>query len=105
MLDFVSTYEFSRIAWNGLESGMWNMEDGEMSEPVPTDEYLKVTKDDALGVETGINVYHHFCGLETEQFSQMATPLICISSQQKTMEAKMNDALRISLIIMVQSLR
>ena len=38
LLDFVSTYEFSRIAWNGLEGQFWNVEDGEA---VPTDDYLK----------------------------------------------------------------
>lgn len=59
LLDFLSTYEFSRIAWNGLEGTYWNMEDGK---PVPTDEYLTVTKDDALAASTGVNVYHHFCG-------------------------------------------
>lgn len=59
LLDFLSTYDFSRTAWNGLEGTYWNVEDGE---PVPTDEYLNVTKDDALGAETGVNVYHHFCG-------------------------------------------
>ena len=59
LLDFVSSYEFSRIAWNGLEGTFWNMEDGK---PVPTDEYLDVTKNDELGVQTGVNVYHHFCG-------------------------------------------
>ncbi|MBR0465142.1 MAG: extracellular solute-binding protein [Clostridia bacterium] len=59
LLDFVSSYEFSRIAWNGLEGTFWNMEDGK---PVPTDEYLEVTKNDELGVQTGVNVYHHFCG-------------------------------------------
>ena len=59
LLDFVSSYEFSRIAWNGLEGTFWNMEDGKL---VPTDEYLEVTKNDELGVQTGVNVYHHFCG-------------------------------------------
>ena len=91
LLDFVSTYEFSRIAWNGLEGGMWNMEDGE---PVPTDEYLKVTKDDALGVETGINVYHHFCGFGngTIQPDGYTTDLYQFST--KAMEAKMNDTIK-----------
>ena len=59
LLDFVSSYEFSRIAWNGLEGTYWNMEDGK---PVPTDEYLNVTKNDEMAVATGVNVYHHFCG-------------------------------------------
>ena len=59
LLDFVSTYEFSRMAWNGMEGDTWNMEDGL---PVPTDDYLSTTKDDAFGLKTGANVYHHFSG-------------------------------------------
>ena len=59
LLDFVSTYDFSRIAWNGPEGTNWNMVD---DVPVPNDDYLTVTRDDAFGVETGSGVYHHFCG-------------------------------------------
>lgn len=59
LLDFVSTYDFSLLGWNGMEGTNWTMEDGK---PVPTDEYLNTTKDDAFGVETGANVYHHFMG-------------------------------------------
>ena len=59
LLDFLSTYDFSRIAWNGLEGTNWNVENGE---PVPTDDYLVATRDDAFGVLTGASVYHHFCG-------------------------------------------
>lgn len=34
LLDFVSTHDFSRIAWNGLEGNFWNVEDGKA---VPTE--------------------------------------------------------------------
>lgn len=68
LLDFVSTYDFSRIAWNGLEGQFWNVEDGEA---VPTDDYLKVTKDDAFAVETGVNVYIISVASETEQSIRM----------------------------------
>lgn len=59
LLDFVSSYDFSLTAWNGPEGVNWNMENGV---PTPTDEYLAATKDDAFGVETGANVYHHLLG-------------------------------------------
>jgi ABC-type glycerol-3-phosphate transport system substrate-binding protein len=60
LLDFLSSYEFSRIAWNGIPGGgNWDVVDGK---PVPTPEYLNATKDDAFAVATGANVYHHFCG-------------------------------------------
>ena len=58
LLDFLSTYDFSRTAWNGMEGTYWNVEDGE---PVPRDEYLNVIKDDALGGVTGVIVNQHFC--------------------------------------------
>lgn len=92
LLDFVSTHEFSRIAWNGLEGNFWNVVDGK---PVPTDEYLTVTKDDALGVETGVNVYHHFCGYGNGTIDPddgVAIDLYQFS--QEAAEAKMNDTIK-----------
>lgn len=92
LLDFVSTHEFSRIAWNGLEGNFWNVEDGKA---VPTDEYLKVTKDNALGVETGVNVYHHFCGYGNgtiDPSDGVATDLFQFS--QKALDANMNDTVK-----------
>lgn len=92
LLDFVSTYEFSRIAWNGLEGQFWNVEDGEA---VPTDDYLKVTKDDAFGVETGVNVYHHFCGFGNGTIDPddgVAIDLYQFS--QKALDSKMNDTVK-----------
>lgn len=92
LLDFVSTYDFSRIAWNGLEGTYWNMEDGV---PVPTDEYLTVTKDDALGVSTGVNVFHHFCGFGNGTIvpnDGVAVDLYQFSD--KANEAKMNDTMK-----------
>jgi ABC-type glycerol-3-phosphate transport system substrate-binding protein len=59
LLDFVSTYEFSRIMFNGLEGTNWNMIDGK---PVPTDEFLSTMVDDAFRVRTGVRIYHHFMG-------------------------------------------
>ncbi|MFV0399639.1 MAG: hypothetical protein ACK5LX_03345 [Oscillospiraceae bacterium] len=92
LLDFVSTYEFSRIAWNGMEGGNWNMVDGE---PVPTDDYLLVTKDDAFGVETGTNVYHHFNGYgngTVDPTTGVAIDLFQFSP--KAVERKMNDTVK-----------
>jgi hypothetical protein len=59
LLDFISTYEFSRIAINGVEGDTWNMVNGK---PVPTDEYLAAVKDKAFGFKTGAGVLHHFLG-------------------------------------------
>ena len=92
LLDFVSTHDFSRIAWNGLEGNFWNVEDGKA---VPTDEYLTVTKDNALGVETGVNVYHHFCGYGNGTIHPgdgVAIDLYQFS--QKAQEVKMNDTVK-----------
>lgn len=92
LLDFVSTHEFSRIAWNGLEGQFWNMENGE---PVPTDDYLKVTKDDALGVETGVNVYHHFNGYGNGTIDPNDGGFIDLYQfSPKAKEATMNDTLK-----------
>jgi hypothetical protein len=60
LLDLVSSYEFSRIMFNGLEgNGDWSMVNGK---PVPTDAYLATPIDDAYRVKTGAQVYHHFMG-------------------------------------------
>lgn len=60
LLDFISSYDFSRIAFNGLEGTNWNMENGK---PVPTDEYLNADiSDDKFLNSTGAGVYHHFMG-------------------------------------------
>ena len=59
LLDLVSTHEFSRIQYNGFEGDYYNVVDGK---PVPTDEFLDATIDDAFCTETGITIYHHFMG-------------------------------------------
>lgn len=59
LLDLVSTHEFSRIQYSGFEGDYYNVVDGK---PVPTDEFLDATIDDAFCTETGITVYHHFMG-------------------------------------------
>ena len=63
LLDFVSSYEFARITFNGLsiEQGgrFWSMEDGK---PVPTDEFLDATKNDDLQLSDGVDIYYHFAG-------------------------------------------
>lgn len=59
LMDYLSTYEFSRIAWNGLEGTNWNMVDGV---PVPTEDYLNATKNDEFCVATGANIWHHMMG-------------------------------------------
>ncbi|MBQ8638627.1 MAG: hypothetical protein IJ468_05615 [Lachnospiraceae bacterium] len=92
LLDFLSSYEFSRIAWNGLEGTYWNMEDGV---PVPTDEYLDVTKDDALGVETGVNVYHHFCGFGNGTIDpETGVAVDLYQFSQKALDANMNETMK-----------
>lgn len=60
LLDFVSSYEFSRIANNGLEGTNWTMKDGK---PTPTEAYLNMSSDDVA--KTGAGVYDHFCGYES----------------------------------------
>lgn len=59
LLDFLSTYDFSRTCWNGVEGMNWNMED---DVPVPTEAYLRTDVDQELIVATGADVYHHLCG-------------------------------------------
>lgn len=92
LLDFVSTHDFSRIAWNGLEGNFWNVEDGKA---VPTDEYLTVTKDNALGVETGVNVYHHFCGYGNGTIDpEDGVAIDLYQFSQKALDTKMNDTVK-----------
>ncbi len=62
LLDFLSTYEFSRIANNGLEGTNWNMKDGK---PAPKEEYLNQAADDKSYISTGAGKYTHFCGYKS----------------------------------------
>lgn len=59
LLDLVSTHEFSRLQYNGFEGDFYNVVDGK---PVPTEEFLNTTIDDAFCTETGLTIYHHFMG-------------------------------------------
>jgi ABC-type glycerol-3-phosphate transport system substrate-binding protein len=59
LLDFVSTYDFSRAMFNGLEGNLWKMVDGK---PVPTDDYLATSIDDPYRLKHGVQIFHHFMG-------------------------------------------
>jgi ABC-type glycerol-3-phosphate transport system substrate-binding protein len=59
LLDYLSSYEFSRLCWNGVEGMNWNMVNGK---PVPTEAYLNVSRGIDLYRRTGAQVYHHFQG-------------------------------------------
>jgi len=61
LLDFLSSYEFSRIANNGLEGTNWNMTNGV---PTPTQDYLNLTGDmlTAAQAQTGAGYFTHTCG-------------------------------------------
>ncbi|MBP1991499.1 extracellular solute-binding protein [Paenibacillus eucommiae] len=59
LLDFLSSYEGSRLVWNGPEGVNWTMENGK---PTPTDEFLQRGGDDEFKKETGAGVFHHFVG-------------------------------------------
>ena len=73
LLNFVSSYEFSRIANNGLEGSNWNMKDGK---PTPTDAYLHMSSDDLA--KTGAGIYYHFCGYESGTIDPATkTPVDC----------------------------
>lgn len=92
LLDLLSTYEFSRMAWNGVEGMNWTMEDGV---PTPTAEYLTATRDDALFTSTGAQVYHHFSGFGNgtiDPATGVAVDLYQFSPQ--ALEAKMNDTVK-----------
>ena len=64
LLDFVSTYEFSRIANDGLEGSNWTLVNGI---PTPTKEYLNRTSEEAEASQqkTGAGYYSHFCGYKS----------------------------------------
>jgi putative aldouronate transport system substrate-binding protein len=92
LLDFVSTYDFSLIAWNGLEGTLWNMENGV---PVPTEEYLSMQRDAEVQVKIGAQAYHHFCGYGNG--SVHPDYGVCIDLLQyspQAVEKKMNDTIR-----------
>ena len=92
LLDFVSTYDFSRIAYNGLEGTYWNMEDGV---PTPTDEYLTITKDEAEATATGVGLYHHFMGYGNGAIDpETNTYMDLYQFSDKAKEAKMNPTLQ-----------
>lgn len=92
LLDFVSTYDFSRIAYNGLEGTYWNMEDGV---PTPTDEYLTITKDEAEATATGVGLYHHFMGYGNGAIAPDGSGYMDLYQfSDKAKEAKMNETLQ-----------
>lgn len=77
LLDFVSTYEFSRIANNGLEGTNWTMKNGV---PTPTEAYLNMAgeENDANNQKTGAGIYTHFCGYKYGTIDpETKTPVDC----------------------------
>jgi hypothetical protein len=92
LLDYLSSYEFSRLAWNGVEGMNWNMVSGK---PVPTPEYLDATRNVAMYLSTGAQTYHHFQGYgngSIDPANGVTVDLYQYSPQ--AVEKKMNATLR-----------
>jgi ABC-type glycerol-3-phosphate transport system substrate-binding protein len=92
LLDYLSSYEFARLAWNGVEGMNWNMVNGK---PVPTPEYLTVTRNVAFQLATGAEAYHHFQGYgngSIDPATGITVDLYQYSPQ--AVEKKMNATLR-----------
>jgi ABC-type glycerol-3-phosphate transport system substrate-binding protein len=92
LLDYMSSYEFTRMAYNGVEGMNWTMENGI---PVPKAEYLETDRDDALSLRTGAHVYHHFQGYGNgtiDPANGIAVDIYQFSPQ--AIKRKMNDMVR-----------
>jgi ABC-type glycerol-3-phosphate transport system substrate-binding protein len=92
LLDYLSSYEFSRLAWNGVESMNWNMVNGK---PIPTPEYLDATRNISMYLATGAQAYHHFQGYGNgtiDPANGITVDLYQYSPQ--AVEKKMNAAIR-----------
>jgi hypothetical protein len=92
LLDFLSTYEFSRIALNGLEGVNWNMVNGK---PIPTEEYLAAERNSEFQLKTGAKIYDHFLGY----FSGTVDPATGVSIDlyqysPQAIEKRMNNTIR-----------
>jgi hypothetical protein len=60
LLDYISTYEFSRLVFNGVEGINWSMVNGK---PTPKPEYLSADRGNKdWRIRTGANIYGHFMG-------------------------------------------
>jgi ABC-type glycerol-3-phosphate transport system substrate-binding protein len=91
LLDFLSTYEFSRIAVNGLEGQTWNMVNGK---PVPTDAFLAAEKNNEYKWATGAGIFHHFLGYGGGTVDPATQTPIDLTLTAKGQERKMNDTVR-----------
>jgi ABC-type glycerol-3-phosphate transport system substrate-binding protein len=92
LLDYLSSYEFARLAWNGVEGMNWNMTNGK---PVPKPDYLTVTRNAAFQLATGAEIYHHFQGYgngTTDPATGVPVDLYQYSPQ--AVEKKMNATVR-----------
>jgi ABC-type glycerol-3-phosphate transport system substrate-binding protein len=92
LLDYLSSYEFSRLAWNGVEGMNWNIVDGK---PVPKPEYLDATRNVSMYLATGAQTYHHFQGYgngSIDPVNGITVDLYQYSPQ--AVEKKMNATLR-----------
>jgi ABC-type glycerol-3-phosphate transport system substrate-binding protein len=91
-LDFISTHEFSRIMYNGLEGKLWNIRDGK---PVPTDEYLSMNITDDIKQEYGLTIFHHFMGYANGTIDPAnGVPVDLYQYSPQAMEKKMNNTIR-----------
>jgi ABC-type glycerol-3-phosphate transport system substrate-binding protein len=59
LLDYVSTYEFSRYTFSGLEGRLWKYEN---SKPIMTKEALTTPHTDPYRIQHGVEIYGHFMG-------------------------------------------
>ncbi|QJD86273.1 extracellular solute-binding protein [Cohnella herbarum] len=88
LLDFLSSYEASRIVWNGLEGTNWNMEDGK---PVPTDDFLNQDGNDfEFMKKTGALIYQHFVGFASGTIDPATdTPVNLFANSEKAIAKKL----------------
>jgi len=86
LLDFLASYEGSRIVWNGPEGVNWTMENGK---PTPTDEFLARGGEDEFKKETGAGVFHHFVGFASATIDPTTnTPVNLYEWSDKAIEKK-----------------
>jgi ABC-type glycerol-3-phosphate transport system substrate-binding protein len=92
LLDYLSTWEFSRITVNGMPGFNWDWVDGK---PVPKDEYFDADlADNAWRLKTGAQIYNLFCGYDSGSTDPDGFPLNLYQYSDKAYERKMNGTFK-----------
>lgn len=93
LLDYVSSFEFSRMAYNGAEGITWDWVDGR---PVPKPDYLASDRsDNSYQLKTGTQIYHHLCGYGQGTVDPaIDMPLDLYQFSPEAVDAKMNDTVK-----------